>query len=106
MALEFEAGPGIDGVDPPECKDRDKTRATVSEYVAIIGQDVAVNLEGLAVARLDKKPRQYQTDAHIHQAYMQATAGGGEADDDTTEAQREGAPRKAEKFFKPIPWHT
>ena len=39
-------------LDPSHCPDRGKMRANVGEYVAIIGEDVAVNLEGLALARL------------------------------------------------------
>ena len=35
------------------------------------------NLEGLAQARVEKRPRPYQTDAEIHQSYIKATSGGG-----------------------------
>ena len=54
----------------------------MKQYVAIVGQDVAANLEGIASARLEKRPRQYQSDAAVHQAYMQATTGGGTRGED------------------------
>ena len=40
-----------DELDPEWCPDRGKPRATVELYTALIGDDVAANLEGLARAR-------------------------------------------------------
>ena len=40
-------------LDPPHCPDRAKLRASVAQYTAIVGEDVAENLEGIAMARLD-----------------------------------------------------
>ena len=65
--------------DPEESPDPDegKPRATVRQYSALIAQKVMTNLEGLAQARVEKRPRPYQTDAEIHQSYIKATSGGG-----------------------------
>ena len=52
-----------------------QARATVAQYVALIGEEVAGNLEGIARARLEKRRRQYQSDAAVHQAYVQVTTG-------------------------------
>ena len=79
---EEEAEPGQTQQDPEYCKDKDKPRATVEEYVAIIGQEVALNLEGIARARLEKKPRQYQVDAAVHAAHIKVTTGGGLGNED------------------------
>ena len=68
-------------VDPDHCPDKGKERATVKQYAAIVGLQVAKNLEGLARARLEKRPRQYQSDAAVHQAYLRMTTGGDGADD-------------------------
>ena len=57
--------------------DHDKPRATVAQYVAVVGHSVALNLDGLAQARVEKHPRAYQTDAQVHEVYIQATSGGG-----------------------------
>ena len=40
--------------DPAHCHDKEKPRATMAQYVALVGADVAVNLEGIALARLEK----------------------------------------------------
>ena len=66
------------------CDDHDigKERATVAQYVALVGEDVAVNLEGLACARVDKPKKQRETDAHVQEAYMKLTSGGGEEEGD------------------------
>ena len=64
--------------------------------------------QGIARARLEKRPRQYQTDAAVHQAYMRATAGGGEEDGDqeATETDLVGAgPKPVLRHFEPIPWN-
>ncbi len=45
-----------------------KPRATVAQYVALVATQVAPNLEGIALAREEKKPRQYQSDAAVQQA--------------------------------------
>jgi len=86
---EEEAEPGQTQQDPEYCKDKDKPRATVEEYVAIIGQEVAVNLEGIARARLEKKPRQYQVDAAVHAAHIKVTTGGGLGNEDADGEARE-----------------
>ena len=62
----------------------------MKQYAAIVGLQVAQNLEGLARARLEKRPRQYQSDAAVHQAYLRMTAGGdgpsdGEGADDAAD---------------------
>ena len=93
------------GLDPDWCHDRAKPRATVEQYTSLVGEDVAANLEGIARARKDKKPRQYQSDAAVHQAYMQATTGGGEPGDDAAEAEPTTEPPKAvQTYFEPLPW--
>ena len=56
--------------------DAAKPRITVQQYTALIGEEVMMNLEGLARARREKHPRAYQTDAEIHQSYISATTGG------------------------------
>jgi len=93
-------------LDPPHCPDKNKPRARVAEYSALVGVDVAMNLEGIARARLERRPRQYQGDAEIHQAYIQATTGGGAGgDDEDFEARPEGAGLQPTKeFFEPLPW--
>ena len=78
-----------------------------STLTAHIGVAVAANLEGIARARLEKKPRQYQSDAAVHQACIHATSGGGNACDgeDAGEAEPSGeAPQKLREFFEPLPW--
>ena len=100
-----EAAPSRE-LDPEWCPDRDKPRATVEQYTAHVGEDVAVNLEGIARARSDKRPRQYQSDAAIHQAYIQSTTGGVDpADADGAEAEPLGeGPKAVKSFFEPLPW--
>ncbi|HIE68667.1 MAG TPA: hypothetical protein EYP98_00100, partial [Planctomycetes bacterium] len=94
-------------IDPEYCHDLDKPRATVEHYVALVGWEVAVNLEAVARARLEKRPRQYQTDAAVHQAYVRATSGGGEAEGDdealAPDAPGDG-PRPTTSYFEPMPW--
>ncbi|MCP4208139.1 MAG: hypothetical protein GY767_13960, partial [Shimia sp.] len=100
--------PAEERMAPPMDPDAGKPRATVDHYVALIGEDVALNLEGLARARVEKHPRAYQTDAQVHQVYMKATSGGGEGQ----EAGDEGdggddslaAPQPNEQVFPPVPW--
>ena len=65
--------------------DAGKPRATVCQYAALMGEIVATNLEGLARARLEKKPRAHQTHAEIHQSYIVATSGGPRGPDDEPE---------------------
>ena len=91
------------------CEDHDlgKERAIVTQYVAIVGEDVAVNLEGLACARVDKPKKQRETDAHVQEAYMKLTSGGGQADGDVGEdgdAQVAGPTVTSERHFPPIQW--
>ena len=91
------------------CEDHDlgKERATVAQYVAIAGEEVAINLEGLACARVDKPKKQRETDAHDQEAYMKLTNGGGQADGDVGEdgdAQVAGPTFISERHFPPIQW--
>ena len=53
--------------------------------VQVFGQKVMANLESLAQARREKRPRAYQTDAEIHQSYITATSGGGDGGVDAPE---------------------
>ena len=94
-------------LDPVHCHDRGKPRATVAQYTALLCVEVAANLEGLARARLEKRPRQYQSDASVHQAYMRATSGGGETAGGEAGLDFEGsgdAPQTARQHFERIPW--
>ncbi|CAK0799537.1 unnamed protein product [Prorocentrum cordatum] len=59
-----------------------KPRATVKQCAAIVGLQVAQNLGGLARARMEHRPRQYQSDAAVHEARLRMTAGGGGAGDE------------------------
>ena len=65
-ALAEDAAEGVDAqrddpwpaspcVDPPDDPDREKPRASVEEYVALIGDAVALNLDSLARARVEKQ---------------------------------------------------
>jgi len=95
-------------LDPEYCHDRFEPRCTMKQYVALVGQDVAANLEGIASARLEKRPRQYQSDAAVHQAYMQATTGGGTEGEDGDGEGSEiiAAPKPASlAHFEPLPWN-
>jgi hypothetical protein len=96
------------GAEPSYCFDRQKPRATLQQYVALVGEEVAVNLEGIARARLEKKPRQYQSDASVHQTYMQATSGGaGDANGEEADMAEAGAaPKSVLVHFEPIPWNV
>ena len=110
MWAEESTGFGMEGspeMDPEHCPDRDKPRATVQQYVALVGETVSANLEGIARARLEKRPKQYQSDAAIHHAFMRSTAGGGEApcDGDPEEKEAmEGSVKPASGYFEPLPW--
>ena len=89
------------------CDDHDigKERATVTQYVALVGEDVAINLEGLACARVDKPKKRRETDAHVQEAYMKLTSGGGQGDGDVGEdgdAQVTGPTITSERHFPPI----
>ena len=96
---------GSCGLDPDWCHDRAKPRATVEQYTALVGEEVAANLEGIARARTEKKPRQYQSDAAVHEAYIQATTGGGEPGEDAGEVEPATEPPKAvQTYFEPLPW--
>ena len=82
--------------------DEGKPRATVQQYAALIAQKVMTHLEGLAQARLEKRPRPYQTDAEIHQSYIKATSGGGAegAEYEPEEGPAAGeAPQKSREVF-------
>ena len=62
---------------------------------------VMAHLEGLALARLEKRPRPYQTDAEIHQAYITATSGGAQGPEDEPEDGPPAgeAPQKSAEVF-------
>ena len=103
---DMEEAPPCDAV-PEYCHDREKPRATLQQYVALVGTEVALNLEGIARARLEKRPRQYQSDAAVHQAYMQTTTGGGaeQADGEEAELPQTGEAQKTVlTYFEPVPW--
>ena len=56
---------------------------------------------------MEKRPRQYQSDAAVHQAYIQATTGGGNVRDGEDEGEAEPSgdgPKAAKNFFEPLPW--
>ena len=94
-------------VDPPDDPDREKPRASVEEYVALIGDAVALNLDSLARARVENKQRQYRTDAEIVQAYATSITGGDTgrgADDDECEACQAPTPT-LRQFFELLPWN-
>jgi hypothetical protein len=105
---EAMIAPGDDtnAFDPEYCHDRAKPRVSMAQYVALVGMDVAENLEGIARARMDKKPRHYQSAAAIHQAYMQVISAGGDTggDGDVDDIEPVGvAPKEAGRFFEPVP---
>ena len=104
-ARGVQAGPdgmpqGPAGKEVPD-PDEGKPRATVQQYAALIAQKVMANLEGLAQARLEKRPRPYQTDAEIHQAYIKATSGGahGPGDEPEDGPAAGEAPQKSSEVF-------
>ena len=90
-----------DALDPEWCHDRNKPRATMEQYVALVGEDVAVNLEGIARARMEKRPRQYQSDAELHQAYIQAVTVAGGPGDGGAEGDAEPPPSAKELLALP-----
>ena len=59
-----------------------------------------------AKAHLEKRPRQYQTDAAVYQAYVKTVTGGNleDGDDEAPEAQATEAPKNVTTFFEPLPW--
>ena len=98
----------IDSLDPAHCPDKDKPRATARQYVSMIAMQVAPNLDGIALAREENKPRQYQSDADVQSAYLKATTGGGAGEDESAEAgegvEHPGAPPSAVRtHFQPAP---
>ena len=108
--VSADGGESMDHEDVPLPPDPDagNPRASMASYVALIGEDVALNLEGLARARVEKHPRAYQTDAQVHQAYMKATSGGGEggegADEGDGGEEASGGLQPGAQVFPPIPW--
>lgn len=58
-----------------------KDIATVAQYNALVGDEVAQNLKGLAHARLEKHADTRERDAKIVEAYMRMISAGGIADD-------------------------
>lgn len=113
MADDDDASPGSS--IPKACPaasadpDADKPRATVQQYTALIGEEVAYNLEGLARARVEKHKRMYQTDQEIHQQYVKMTTGGGEgAQDDGADdvgPDEGGASISRDTVFPMAPWN-
>ena len=91
--------------DPLHDHDRDLRRAGMHEYVAIIGEDVADNLEGLALARTDKKQRQYRDDAVILQSFIATVSGGGAADEDGADFEiADAGPQISSRHFEALPY--
>ena len=91
----------------PDDPDANKPRATVAHYVAINGQEVSTNLEGIARARAEKHPKLRETDAKVHEAYLRATTGGGEAgsaEADDSAVPVEGCVKTSATQFPPLPW--
>ena len=88
--------------------DADKPRATIEQYVALMGNEVACNLEGLARARIEKHAKRRDTDAQIHEAYMRVTTGGGAGDGCAVDAdgdENQGASADmCVRQFPPVPW--
>ena len=85
--------------------DADKDRATVAQYSALVGDEVAQNLEGLARARLEKHAKPRETDAKIDEVYMKMTSGGGAVDDfdgDEHDACTTGAGGTPVHMFPPV----
>ena len=102
-----EPWPEPPSLDPSDDPDSEKPRASVEEYVAVVGDAVALNLDGVARSRVERKQRQYRTDAEIVQAYVTSITGGGEGpdgDDDECEPGQAPAPTKRQ-FFEPVPWN-
>ena len=81
--------------------DEGKLRATVKQYAALVAQRVQAHLEGLARARVEKRPRAYTTDAEIHQSYITATSGGAQRAEDEPEDNPavDEAPQKSQEVF-------
>ena len=79
------------------------------QYGALIGEEVASHLEGLARARVEKHKRMYQTDQEIHEQYVKLTTGGGEGaqDDGADEVgpDERGAAISNEADFPILPWN-
>ena len=103
-AEDDELAPTSEGLT---CEDHDlaKLRATVTQYVALVGEEVAVNLESLACARVEKPKKRRVTDAHVQEAYQKLTSGGGQGDGDVGEdgdAQVAGPLITSERHFPPI----
>ena len=91
-----------DAQDP----DGGKPRATVQQYAALIGQKVMNHLEGLALARKEKRARPYQTDAEIHQSYIKITSGGGHGQEDEPgdEGPANAPPQQSREVFPLLSW--
>ena len=79
--VEGDDGSVLESEIPTACPavsedpDAEKPRATMLQYTALVGEDVANNLEGLARARVEKHKRMYQTDQEIHQHFVKLTTG-------------------------------
>ena len=80
--------------------DEGKPRVTVRQLAALIGEEVASRLEGLARARREKHPRAYQTDEEIHQSFSSATTGG--ADQPSDEADADSMPHAAPSGIREV----
>ena len=65
QARAQEEDEDIDSQDPARCPDKEKPRATARQYVSMMAMQAAPNLDGIALAREERKPRQYQSDADV-----------------------------------------
>lgn len=90
-----------------ENHDVGKARATVAQYVAIVGGEVVVNFETLACARVERPRKRKDDDAHVQEAHQKFTSGGGQDSGDVDEdgdAQVAGPTITLERHFPPILW--
>lgn len=87
--------------------DSEHERVTVSQYSALIGEEVALNLEGLARARVDKPAKRREIDIDAHEAYLQFTSGG--ADEKMRSVDETEMPtlpsKQADVALRKVPWH-
>ena len=95
------------GVEEKIDHDARKDRATVAQYSALVRDEVAQNLKGLARARLEKHAKPTETNAKINEAYIKMTSGGGTVDDfdgDEHDAYTESAGAAPVHMFPPVRW--
>ena len=53
-------------MNPEYWNDKDKPRTIVAHYTRLFGKDVEANLEAITLARMRKRPHQYQSDVVVH----------------------------------------